>query len=290
MLLPAVLTLTCAFLFAVAAVLLKAAQQQGADLKAAAPGMCVLLMLFSLLLLPFIRDAPSWPRLPWALLAGLLMLGAIKLQIVALAKGAVSVQTPLMGSKVVMIMLLGAALTRQIPELHILGAAGFSGASILLIGWPDRLQADRKHLWNGMVWALLSTLCAALLDLLIAYQATAFGFAPFLVIMCLPAGVYGVAGLRALRYRASTRQGGLLTCAMGLMALQIAGMSFILGVFQGPTTANVLYGSRVLFGWLLPLLLASRFHLEEETLTAATLARRAAGALLSLGAIALVFL
>ncbi|MFI5336494.1 MAG: EamA family transporter [Opitutales bacterium] len=221
---------------------------------------------------------------------GLCFLGGQAFIFLALSRGDVSVTTPVMGSKVILVALFSSLLrVGEVPLPWWIGA-GLSTAAVGL------LHAGEKHgrHHHVRVTVLLATLSAAsfgLGDVLMQKWVPAWGAGGFFPPMFLLVGLYSFAfvpffsaPLRALSGEAWRWVGG----GGLLMALNNAGIVLTLGRWGGATAVNIVYSARGLVSVVLVWAIGHWFASEEQHLAPRVLGFRLVGAALMLGAIALV--
>ncbi|MBW8782693.1 MAG: EamA family transporter [Verrucomicrobia bacterium] len=206
----------------------------------------------------------------------------------ALQRGDVSVATPVLGLKVVLVVFFSVSLLAGTVSLHVWLAAGLSTLGIALLsrgGRPAHHAAGRT-----IFQAAVAAASFAASDVLVQKWTPAWGVGRFLplmfgVVMVLSAGFvpFFSAPLRLVPRAAWP---WLLGGAVAL-AVQAANMAVTLGVFGDATTVNIVYASRGLWSVLAVWLVGHWFRNEEGGLDAAILRSRLMGAGLMLAAIAL---
>src|SRR5690606_15436342 len=95
--------------------------------------------------------------------------------------GDVSVQTPLMGTKVVFVAAVSILLTSNPIPISWWVGAFLAFFSVLLLGLPDLLKKNISI--ASVVLALLSAFCFALADVVVAQKASRFGTEAFIMFM-----------------------------------------------------------------------------------------------------------
>lgn len=285
------LPLTSALMYAAAALCLKIALGRGATTWS--------ILFYSnavmgCLFVPIALLGPSgWQpaAAPLALGAGLLFfLGQIG-TFRSLQSGDVSIATPALAAKVVFVALLSLPLPANRPDPDLWLAVVLTMAGVLLLQGGPGHAASRP--WPTLLWALFAALSFAAADILVQVGAPEAGFTLFMpvmfgtvVLLSLP-----LLGPRAARAkRRPLRPGAKRWMAVGvvLLGVQAVGMGTAIGLFGDAAGANVVYGSRGLWSLLLLALAAERLGLTDAVFERRTLARRSAGGLLILGAVALV--
>jgi drug/metabolite transporter (DMT)-like permease len=284
--------LACAFLYVVGALTVK---------RAAALGVGVWRTSFVANWIMFAVFVPFWfwrggqwhPLADYGqpAITGMCFLGGHMLLFLALSRGDVSVTTPVMGAKVILVALFSSLLrVGEVPWKWWLGAA-LSAAAVALL----HLGEGSNHRRVGPTAALAGSSAAlfSLGDVLMQKWVPAWGagnyFPPMFlfVALCSTAFVpFFTAPLRALRAEAWrwVGVGGLL------MAVNNAGIVLALGIWGGATAVNIVYSVRGLVSVALVWGIGHWFANEERHLATGVLRTRLAGAALMIGAVVLVLI
>jgi drug/metabolite transporter (DMT)-like permease len=231
---------------------------------------------------------------PWSMLwqpltaAALFFAGQI-FTFLALHHGDVSVATPVMGIKIVLVALSSVLLLSDPVPLKWWVAAGLSSLAIVLL---SRGETRPRHAAGRTVAAAaLAAVCFALADVLVQKWAPAWGPGRFLPIMFGTVAVlsFGLVPFFSAPLRAVPRAAwGWLVGGGVLLAMQAGSMAYALGVFGDATAVNIVYSARGLWSVVAVWLVGHWFANEEQKLAPAVLRSRLAGAVLMLAAIALV--
>lgn len=254
----------------------------------------VAMLIVFVLLIPFagaVKDISLWP---WALMSGLFFFIGQWTIILGLRFTDVSFQTPLIGSKVLMVSFTWIMLGRDQINLKIIISAVLMFISILLLSKSDKKKSGHKSIKNlvfGVLAGLGSAAAFTVLDITLALKAADFGQMSFVIIMGLTSATLGIPILFFYNPFRQVKGGMKLAFTGGaLLAFQAVLLSTGVAFFGNPDKLNILYSSRVLWGWLLPVFLAVRFSLDEQHLSKETKVFRAAGAMLSMVSVLLVVL
>ncbi len=209
----------------------------------------------------------------------------------ALNYGDVSVATPVLGLKIVLVAFCSVALLPEpVPLIWWVAAALSTGAIVML----SRGESRPKHaVGRTVLTAGLAAASFALADVLVQKWAPAWGVTRFLPAMFGSVAVMSV-GLIPF-FSAPLRQvpraaWGWLVGGCVLLALQAGSMAFALGVFGDATAVNIVYSARGLWSVAAVWLIGHWFSNEEQKLAPAVLRSRLIGAGLMLAAISLVVL
>jgi len=223
------------------------------------------------------------------ILAGVLFFFGQIFTFKALQGGDVSVVTPVLGLKVVLVAFFSVVLLTEPVPFKWWVAAGLSTVAIALLNRAD--GRPRGRIGRTVVESALAAACFAATDVLTQKWTPAWGVGRFLppmfaVVAVLSAGFvpFFSAPLRTVPRAAWP---WLLGGSVALAA-QAANMAIALGVFGDATAVNIVYASRGLWSVLAVWWVGHWFRNEEQKLGPAVLRSRLTGAGLMLAAIALV--
>lgn len=222
----------------------------------------------------------------------------------AIDTGDVSVATPLLGSKVLLVALFSFFLIgKSLPDA-IWVASLMASLGIALISYSP--AGNHARLLEAVAWSLGAASVFALTDVLVQRWVPSVGYSRFAPIMFGSVGLFSlVYVLRLMSSRDSFRGGGtlsflgagssfstslpwLLGGAM-LLAIQALAMYSAIGIFGSATMTNILYGSRCLWSVLLVWFLGSiDSDISAVRHPRGVILRRLIGSVLLLGAMALV--
>lgn len=220
----------------------------------------------------------------------LLFLGGQVFIFLAISRGDISITTPVMGSKVVIVALFSAMLrVGEVPWQWWLGAA-LSAAAVAMLHAGER-HGRSRNVGQTVLLATLSAGSFGLGDVLLQKWVPAWGTGSYFPPMFLFVGVYSFvfvpffsAPLRALPAIAWRWIGaGAL-----LMAVNNAGIVLTLGIWGDATAVNIVYSVRGLLSVALVWAIGHWFANTEQHLAPRVLRFRSLGAALMVGAIALV--
>jgi drug/metabolite transporter (DMT)-like permease len=210
----------------------------------------------------------------------------------ALNTGDVSVTTPVMGTKVIMVALLTSLLrVGEVPMEWWIGAT-LSALAVVLLHAGERKGASR-HVARTVLLASCSAASYGLGDVLMQKWVPRWGAGSFFPPMFLFVALYSFAfvplfhaPLKALD-RTAWRWVGL---GAGLMAINNAGIVIAIGLWGDATAVNIVYSLRGLVSVILVWAIGHWFASEETHLEPRVLRLRFVGAAFMLGAVALVLL
>jgi drug/metabolite transporter (DMT)-like permease len=234
-------------------------------------------------------EALLWDRL-WqpVLVAGLLLAGQVA-GFYALSRGEVSVATPVLGIKVILVALWTTWMLEDRVTGRLWVASGLSAVAVGLLGY--RGGSVRGRVGWTVLYALVTALAFALFDVLVQKWSPGWGAQRFLPLLALLVAVYSLVLFRffsaPLRMVPSGAWPWLLTGA-GVLAVQSVAFIFTVARFGDATAANVVYNARGLWtvvavGWV-----GHWFQNREQELGWGILRWRLAGAGLMSGSIVLV--
>lgn len=221
--------------------------------------------------------------------SALLFLGGQVFIFMALTRGDVSVTTPVMGAKVILVALCSSLLLAgAVPWQWWVGAA-LSTLAVALLHLGE-FGGQHRRLGLTVSLTLLSAAAYSLSDVLLQKWVPAWGAGSYLPPMFLFMGLYSFAfvpffhaPLRAMPARA-WRWVGL---GAVLMAVNNAGIVITLGVWGDATAVNIVYSVRGLFSVAAVWAVGHWFASGEQHLSPRVFRFRLAGAALMIGAIVL---
>lgn len=203
--------------------------------------------------------------------------------------GDVSVATPVLGLKILLVALLSSFLLSQQVPLKWWIAAGLSTGAIVLLNGGGRVGGRR--IGKTVLAASLAAVCYAFFDVLVQKWSPEWGVGRFLPLLFWSLALFSFALIPFFRapLRQIPREGwNWLLPGSVVLALQAAGMTYAIGRFGDVTAMNVVYSSRGLWSVVAVWLIGHWFRNEEQKLGANVLRSRLAGAVLMIGAIGLV--
>jgi len=282
----------CALLYVISAMMVKRAVACGAGLwRMSFLSNWALVILF----------APWWLEIDPARLSGLwhwepflaaiCFLGGQIFTFLALRTGEVSVITPVMGAKVILVA-LGSSLLRvgEVPLRWWVGAV-LSSVAIALLHLVDGAKSRQV---SRAVWlTLASALSYSLSDVMLQRCLATWGVKNFLPPMFLFVGLFSfgfIPFFRAPLGALDARAWRWVGAGAGLLALTNAGIVYSIGLVGSATVVNILFSSRGLFSVLVVWLIGHWFSSEEQHLPRRVIACRLTGAALMVAAISLVLL
>jgi drug/metabolite transporter (DMT)-like permease len=241
--------------------------------------------------------APVWllggkipPGLWWQpLVVGFFFFTAQTFMFLALTKGDVTVATPIMGTKVLMVATFSIIVLPGPVPLSWWIAAILSTAGVYFLSRGD--AAIRRGALSAALFAVGAATFFALNDVFVQKWAPAWGIGRFLPIMFAGVALMSFAFVPLFHapLRQIPRQGRMWVAAGAIvLGIQAVGILFAIGRFGDATAVNIVYSVRgmlsVVFVWL-----AGHWFLNEESkLGRRILVQRFIGSALMVSAVALV--
>lgn len=276
--------------YAAAAIVLKRALIAGAGaMQVTIAGNLAMALVALCLWPPFAAPAALFPWWQPALLGGLFYLGQI-FTFLSLARGDVSVATPLLGAKVVFVVLFVSLFGGSLLPLTWWLAALLCFAGIVLVGSVRGTTALGGR-FAAAVNALLAAACFGLTDALFQFWAPAEALAVFAPTMFGFLGIVTLLhGVLFHRQAFLPPPSGALAAFYGgvlVLAVQAMGVAVAISHSGDAAAVNIVYGSRALLGVLLVWLAGKTMGLTEASMGWKGILLRALGALLITLAIAI---
>lgn len=208
---------------------------------------------------------------------------------VSLTRGDVSVATPVLGVKIILVALFTTLLLAGGVGVKLWLAAGLSTAAIALLNFGG--GGRHHHVGRTIVSAVLAAASFALFDVLVQKWAPPWGVGRFLPVMLWFVAVLAVVFVPLFNAPLREIPRGAwpwLLGGCGFIALQSVLFVSYLAKFGNATAANVIYSSRGLWSIVAVWLVGHWFHNAEQHLGRRVLWWRLIGAALMLAAITLV--
>ncbi len=245
-----ILPLSAALVYVAAALFLKRATESGADVWRLTR---ICNFIAGIFFAPLWLLGGNLPSGLWWQPAGaalLFMLGQI-LTMMALRIGDVSITTPVLGLKVVLVAVLTSALLREQLAGGVWAAAFLSSVGIALLHFSR--PRDGSRVGTTILVAGLAAASYALFDVVVQKWAVAWGAGRFLPVMMGFVAVYSLAfrPARSEPQSAASPKAGAWTIA-GAVCLALQAILFVssIAIYHHAAVANVLYSSRGLWSIL----------------------------------------
>jgi drug/metabolite transporter (DMT)-like permease len=223
-----------------------------------------------------------------AILAALFLLGSV-LNFVSLDQGDVSLATPVLGIKIVLVAVIAAVVTGEWGKPTLWAAAVLSSAAIVLL---NMTRAGHHHRVTLTILSAGSSAASfALFDVLVQQWSSPWGIGRFPPTMLAFVALYSCSTVPKFPSPLWTIPRPAWRWLIGgSLVLAVQALLFISSVayFRNATAANVVYGSRGLWSVILVWCVGHWFGNQERQLGSAVFHWRLLGAALMLVAIALV--
>lgn len=279
---PVLLSGMAAAGYTIAAIFVKQASLRGASVWQLMLSFHLTMMVVTFPILLAQQPALSWASLLWPFLAGLCaMLGGVFV-LLALTRGDVSVATPILGLKVVIVTVLVVLLGRVAVSADLWIAALLAAAGVWLVAGGEMPHGGRRrHLMTAVISIIGSTLFA-LTDVILQTHVKNLGYWVFFPLMAITMGTTTILLVLVIRVPKVfvLPRNAVRPMAIGslLMTGQAVLMSSAIAVFQAATVANVVYSSRTFLSVLAIWWLGRFFEMDEFAGRPDHLARRLIGA------------
>ncbi len=251
----------------------------------------MMMLVMFLPLLYFVKDQPDWNRIGWPILCGTgFFLGQV-FTFLAIRWGDVSVQAPVMGTKVVFVATFSVILQAGPVPLSWWVGAMLTTVAIFLLSYTT--VGNRKGTLFALVLALTSAACFGAVDVVLQREAHGFGPLAYIILMMATSAVLSLGlipffkgRLRDMNFQAW--KWGLL--GTSIIAFQSLGIALTISLYGRATAVNILYSSRGLWSIVLVWAVGSWFASRESEVGTKIMLRRLAGSSLLCVAIVLVLM
>jgi len=281
------------FFYAASALFLKAGAREGAG-----PVRTTVLVLWAmaagfLLFYPWgefpIRPESWWPSLA---VGFMFLLGHLFL-VLSYARGDVSVATPVMGTKVLLVAILVAIISDDPLGWRTWTAAVLTTVALALLVSPVHRDAvSTRRARTGFIYALATAASFAVFDVMIQEWSPVIRFgllAPFAMVFAALGSLLLMRFARSRSFRFSRRAWRFLIPGAALLTGQAMLLIWTIGTFGVAAPANIVYSSRGVWSILLVLFIGSQFGDRESLHDPKVVVRRLIGAVLIIIGIMLVF-
>lgn len=283
--------LLCALLYVLATLSVKRGLDHGADLWGTLIVNFWMMAGVFLLAIPFGTGPIPWEHWWQPALVGALSFCGQTAGYKALSSGDLTIATPALGSKVLMVALLTRPLLGESVPLIWWLAAVLSFAAMVFL--QSSIPGSRRDHRVTLAWSLLAAASFALGDVLIQRWAPEWGVFRFLPALACVTAVLSL-GLLPLVRRPLFRFGRpgwswILPGAL-IMGVQSLGFTLVLGIYGKATLANILFSTRGLWNFVLIWFGGHLFGNREREAGGKVMALRLLGAGLMFAAIVIASL
>jgi drug/metabolite transporter (DMT)-like permease len=287
------LPLVSAVVYVIAALLLKRAADLGADVWRTTRIINYTSALVAAPLWLLGGTIPSAFHWWQPAVAGVLFFGGQIFTLLALSTGDVSVATPVLGVKILLVALLTAVLIGDPIGTRLWAAAALSSAAIALLNFGR--PHTHKRAGTTIVLAALGAAAYACFDVLVQKWSPVWGTGRIVPLAMACAAVYSLP-LRRFDARrkapSEPRSSPAYTrwLSGGAVCFAVQGLMFMtsISIYRQATSANVLYSSRGLWSVVAVWGIGHWFTNREQHLGAPVLAWRLVGAILMIAALMMV--
>ncbi|MGF1679495.1 MAG: DMT family transporter [Candidatus Methylacidiphilales bacterium] len=236
---------------------------------------------------------PSLPDPLWhPVCCGTLFFVGQLLTIFSITRGDVSVATPVLGSKVVLVALFLTLFTDEALRWSTWVAALLTSVGIVLLQWDPRKEMRRELMMTVLV-ALMSACCFAIADVMVQEGSKDIGFYRYISVSSAMNIVLAFALIPMFRgpiWKIPAGTWGHVGMGVGLIVLQAILLAFAIGYFGDAAGANIVYSSRGLWSVLLVWWVGHWFQNIEKDAGREVLISRFIGALLIVAALLMIFI
>lgn len=285
------LPLASSLLYVAAALFLKQAAERQVGVWRTAFVCNWLTALLFLGLLPWGGTIPGGARLWEPAVVAVLFVAGQLFTFLALEKGDVSIATPVLGAKVILVAMFTTLILFESVRWQLWVASALSCGGIALLNRRNQ-KGQHRHVGRTILFALQAAAAYALFDVLVMKWSPAWGLGRFLPIMLLFAGLYSFVFIPLFRQPLrAIPKAARRPLAWGALFIALQGFILIstLAKFGDATAVNVIYSSRGLWSVLAVWWLGHWFGNTESQLGGRVLRWRLAGACLLCVSVVLVF-
>jgi drug/metabolite transporter (DMT)-like permease len=225
-------------------------------------------------------------------LTALLFLGGQVLGFLAIERGDVSIATPVMGVKIVLVAIGVTLLLGETLPAPLWAAAVLSSAGIFFMSRGTKPGSAARP-GPAILFGILAAAAFALFDVLVQKWAPAWGAGRFLPVMMGCVALYSFALIPLFPGPLRGMEPGVrrpLLLGSGFIAAQAVCLVSSLALYRAATEINVVYSMRGLWSVLAVWILGPRFGNREREQGAPALAARLLGAAFLTGAVVLALL
>lgn len=235
---------------------------------------------------------PGWSWDPWwpPVVTGFLFFGGQLLTVLSVTRGDVSVATPVLGTKVVLVALLLVATGVERVDGRVWVASGLTLAGIWLLQGGGVPQG-RARVLRTVGLAFASAACFSLADVIVQRWSNPIGFGLFVLIsslVTLGLSFFLWPLFTAPPWRLPRGAAGPMWAGAAVLGLQAISLFIAIGVFEKAAEANVIYSARGMWSVALVWAVGHWFGNDERHAGRGVMLRRLAGSALIVLAIVLV--
>lgn len=203
--------------------------------------------------------------------------------------GDVSVLTPVMGVKVLVVAAMAVGIAHEDLPTRWWGAAVIAAIAAVVMGGGR--VADRKRIWAAIIGGLGASIAFSAVDVCFQFWGGSTGVWRFTGLVLLAMGGWSLFLLPFLEgpfWRMPVQVWRAFLPSLAMTLVQVLLMAYCVVVLKGAAWANLLYSSRGVWSVLFVWLMGPMFGNAERDTGEGVMLRRLFGATMLLGAIALV--
>jgi len=231
-------------------------------------------------------NAFEWTHCFHAIISGATFFVGQILTFLALSRGDVSITTPVLGTKVILVAFFAALFAGEnlTPSLWL--AAFLTTVATALLG--GEIRTNRERVLPSLMFGLSAATAYASADIQQLKWAPAWGFGHYAPVMFITVGCLALCAVPLLPEPLSSMPRRSAIWAMGggtILALQATGIAYSIAEFREVTLTNIIYNTRGVWSVLLVWAAGHWFSNTERSVGNAIMGRRLLGASLLLIAV-----
>jgi drug/metabolite transporter (DMT)-like permease len=251
------------------------------------------LLMFFLFGSMVVFNRGAWHFSPWwpPVLGGALFFLGQVFTFLSLTRGDVSIATPVLGSKVILVAFFLVLFLGESMDLSVWVAAFLATLGIVLLQWGSPRE-QRGKTGKTVLLAFVSAAAFALSDVVLQRWCPEIGFSHFFsasaaTTLVLSLGLIPL--FKAPLWEIPVGAARVVWGGLVLLSVQALGVATSIGIFQDAAGTNIVYASRGLWSVLLVWFVGHRFANQERTEGQGVMLGRMIGAVLILSAVVLIF-
>jgi drug/metabolite transporter (DMT)-like permease len=231
-------------------------------------------------------SAFEWTHLMHAMLSGLTFFVGQILTFLALSRGDVSITTPVLGTKVILVAFFAVWFSGEklTPSLWI--AALLTTIATALLG--GEIRTNRERVIPSLIFGFSAATAYASADIQQLNWAPSWGFGHYAPVMFLTVGALSLLAVPLLPEPLATMPKRSVAWALAggvLLSFQATGIAYSIAEFREVTLTNILYNTRGVWSVLIVWLAGHWFSNTERSVGNTIMGRRLMGAALLLFAV-----
>ncbi len=230
----------------------------------------------------------EWIHFLHAVLSGATFFVGQILTFLALNRGDVSITTPVLGCKVILVAFLAVLFAGEKLTPTLWGAALLTTVATALLG--GEIRSNRERVLPSLIFGFSAALAYASADIEQLNWAADWGFGHYAPVMFGTVGVLSLSMIPRLKDPLRTMPRRSVAWAIGggaLLSVQATGVAYSIAAYHEVTLTNILYNTRGVWSVLLVWMAGHWFSNTERQVGNAVMTRRLAGAALLLIAVLL---